>query len=400
MLARGIVAQPKLDYTTASGRQAFRQKLIDTVITPVLQMPLDEATMARIPGVFWASELMLFRSPELQKLLNRLFTILPQQTLGFQRSWLEAVYTLYPNGYSDEAQQFLQITHDPKIFAMSAEYLLQSGEQAQSILKILKEKFPDYHLHPILTSLNNRLTGAAQVHGKVKDLLCYRSTAGQAVMYSIQRPNRDFPGLVILRKPDGSFLRNGDGSLFAVQQLARSITNLPGYLTNGNTPQGVFSIQGIDTSENYFIGPTPNIQLVLPFEVPAWKYFHAGNKDDTIFTRERYTALLPPSWRNISALYEAFNAGKAGRCEIIAHGTTIDPEFYNGTTYYPNTPSLGCLCAYEQWDTRSGGRVVSNQQLLIDRILSMQSMPAYCYVVETDAVDAPVTVEEIEKLIK
>jgi len=75
-----------------------------------------------------------------------------------------------------------------------------------------------------------------------------------------------------------------DGSIFSVPQLARSISNLPGFLTNDSTPEGIFSLQGIDTSKNVFIGPTTNIQLVLPFETAPNQFFHKSDLDDSVFT--------------------------------------------------------------------------------------------------------------------
>ncbi len=56
------------------------------------------------------------------------------------------------------------------------------------------------------------------------------------------------PGLVIIRQKDGIFVADSSGNIFNVPQLARSITNLPVYLTNGNTPQGIFAMHGFDVS--------------------------------------------------------------------------------------------------------------------------------------------------------
>src|SRR5678815_3731317 len=73
-----------------------------------------------------------------------------------------------------------------------------------------------------------------------EELLNNEFLPGQTVLYSIQRKNRDYPGLVIIRQKSGSYISDSSGNVFNVPQLARSITNLPFYLTNGNTPQGIF----------------------------------------------------------------------------------------------------------------------------------------------------------------
>lgn len=105
-------------------------------------------------------------------------------------------------------------------------------------------------------------------------------------MFSIQRKNRDYPGMVVIRNKEGNFVRDTGNKIFSVPQLARSMSNLPGYLTNGNTPEGIFKMHGFSVSLNKFIGPSPNIQLSLPVEmrpqqflriVPYRTAYGAGN---------------------------------------------------------------------------------------------------------------------------
>lgn len=131
------------------------------------------------------------------------------------------------------------------------------------------------------------------------------------------------------------------GQVLKFPQLARSITNLPYYLNNGNTPQGLFKITGVDTSDNSGIGPTTNLQLIMPFENGPEVFF--GTNTSFIF---HYNKLLG-SLEKYQSLWESYQAGKIGRSEIIAHGTTINPQYYCHEKYFPPTPSLGCLCSPE-----------------------------------------------------
>src|SRR5690606_36928324 len=127
----------------------------------------------------------------------------------------------------------------------------------------------------------------------------------------------------------------------------------------------ILSIQGIDISKYVFIGPSPNLQLVLPYEVNPAKYFHS-EIIDTVWNKDFYSNLLPDSWKEYLPIYEAYYAGKAGRNEIIAHGTTIDPGFYKNKSYYPFTPSLGCLTTKELWSYETGKIVESDQIKLMN----------------------------------
>lgn len=78
----------------------------------------------------------------------------------------------------------------------------------------------------------------------------------------------------------------------------------------------------------------------------------------------------------------SFYAGKAGRSEIIIHGTTIDTEFYKQKAYYPFTPSLGCLCTLERWSEKDGSLVKSEQLRLNNALKSNNIEQALMYVIE------------------
>ncbi|HMP87909.1 MAG TPA: hypothetical protein PKE63_11565, partial [Lacibacter sp.] len=152
-------------------------------------------------------------------------------------------------------------------------------------------------------------------------------------------------------------------------------TNLPFYLTNGNTPQGLYRITGLDTSDNDWIGPTTNLQLAMPFERVAMPFFDLPGDE-----QETYRRLLGP-YAKFAELWESYEAGRIGRTEIIAHGTTIDPGFYAGQPYWPHTPSLGCLCSPEWWNDE-GLREQSEQEAWIRWVREGLVQPRWLVVVE------------------
>ena len=97
---------------------------------------------------------------------------------------------------------------------------------------------------------------------------------------------------------------------------------------------------------------------------------------------EHYKNLLGPLAK-YHALMESFVAGRLGRSEIIAHGTTIDPAFYIKQPFYPNTPSLGCLCSPEIWD-ENGKRIFSAQMEWINELKKLRQQPVYLIVAEVN----------------
>ena len=133
----------------------------------------------------------------------------------------------------------------------------------------------------------------------------------------------------------------------------------------------------------------------MPFEVNPSIFFNDTTLINTTWDKEMYASLLPASWKNYEGVYESFYVGAIGRSAVIMHGTTIDPGFYKTETYYPQTPSLGCLCSYEEWNAK-GLRVKSNQQEIDDALDSFDASNGYVVVLELNNAKKPVTMDEIK----
>lgn len=217
-----------------------------------------------------------------------------------------------------------------------------------------------------LTTVPSPCSVRGSTRTPLQDLFDYRAASGTVTLYSMQHRNRDVPGYIMIQNADGSFVLDATGDTLRIPQLARSASNLPYFLTNGNTPQGLYKITGTDVSTNVFIGPTPNIQLVMNGESggPTW---------DT-------RAELPPSWRGYAPMFEADMAARIGRSEIIAHGTAVDPAYFRDTPYFPLTPTLGCLATKELWDPATGERLESGQKELMEAFLGARGEPGYLIV--------------------
>ena len=205
--------------------------------------------------------------------------------------------------------------------------------------------------------------------------------------------------MAIVQKADGSFVKDGNGRLLIFQQLARSASDLPFFITNGSTPQGIYSLQGTAVANNNYIGPTPNLQMVMPFEDKWDKYFQqplAPSQDSLLL----YKQLFPPLWRNYMPMMESWYAGKIGRSEIIAHGSTIDPEYYKDKPFYPLTPTMGCLCAKELWNVTTGHLLISEQYNLVSAYGSTPGTKGFLFVINVDDQQKAVTWEEVEEWVK
>ncbi|MDB6071084.1 MAG: hypothetical protein JWL81_2255, partial [Verrucomicrobiales bacterium] len=134
--------------------------------------------------------------------------------------------------------------------------------------------------------------------------------------------------------------------------------------------------------------PTETLILGLPLEF------------DRSWTEERYQNLLPPSWRGFWPIREAWWAGRAGRNEILAHGTAIDPAPWRDTVFAGQTPSHGCLTCDETWDPLTGDRVTSEQADLVRAMRRAGGPPGYLVVVEIDHGTTPVSERDVREIVE
>lgn len=392
-------------FTTAKFRDEFNPALIKWSILNNIEESLpDTNNQYDFQSAFWPMELILYKTPYVRQRLMYAFSKADSCTAAFQRGLAEVVYANWPDVFRPQVTHLMEEADSPKVFATCAEYLWRDGKyphEKGSIISLLNRKFVTNQNDPVLQMLRQRLEEASDPSlPSLTDIFSEQFAPGLTVMYSFQREDRDYPGLVIIRKPDGHFVRDSSGKIFSVPQLARSITNLPFYLTNGNTPQGVYRMSGFAISSSRFIGPTTNIQLSMPYEIKVDSFLISPAPADTNWNKGAYKNLLPPSWQNYSPAFQSYYAGECGRTAIIAHGTTIDQDYYKGQIYYPQTPSQGCLVTHESWASATGERLESDQQKLVDAVKEAGNGIGYAIVINLDNEKQPVSIGEILPYIK
>lgn len=395
-------AAPFSAHASVQGRADFAAKLQQQIIGKALATAPDSAGEAAWKGAFWGMGMSHTYSPAIRQGLERCLQVYAQRSPSFRRGLLEAIYTLDTASFIPQLKEVYATETQEKLVAMAGCYLQRAGESKGVLDFQLRHRFPAWAESPLLSQfmagLRQEPAEAVKYRPSLPELLAHQRTHGRTVVYMLQRTDRNQPGLALLQRPDGSLLRDAEGKLRTFRFLARAASNLPAYLSNGNTPQGVFSLQQMGQSDNVFIGPTPTLITELPFEVPVERFFHtpaAAEGSAESWTMEHYLQLLPPSWQGYRPMQQAFWAGKAGRGEIIVHGSTIDPDFFRSEPYYPLTPSLGCMTALELWE--DGKRGTSAQAELLQAVGEARG---YLYLLELDNRPAPVSVQEVEHLLQ
>jgi hypothetical protein len=394
------------EYVLYPQRKALYDDLHGRFLLSAFSLSLDSNSEYRYESACGAIAQFLISGPIVESGFSKLFKQYDSLQFETKRAFLEAVYAVYPKQYREAINLIFQKEADPKLFSMCAAYLARADSANKNLngLKMtMVEKFPGYDSVAILSELwkylHHHLENKNLRPPDIAELFRHQKNSGQKTIYSLQRWNRNYPGLAIVQFADGHFARASSGKLKIFQQLARSGSDLPYFITNGSTPQGIFSITGMDISHNLMIGPTPNIQLIMPFE-DRWEKFFQGLWIAGADSMQLYLQLLPASWRNYQPMREAWFAGKIGRTEIIAHGTAIDPNYFKNKSFYPLTPTMGCLCAKELWNNSTGHLLLSDQFDLASTYQSTPGRSGWLYVINLDDQQRPVSPEELEKWVR
>lgn len=395
----------KSDVVLAQKRQSLNRFLLDQVIKKTFHTPLDSDTQYNYEDACLSASQYMLHSQDVQAGFDTLFIHYDSLDYSVKRSFTEAVYGLYPATYVLQMRQLLRNEKDAKLFSMEALYLYRNDSSKQNVRNILSQLHNNFLVNDTamqLRRLSNYLTVETNYPSKatpdINKLFAFRKSVDKTTVYSFQRWNRDFPGLAIIQKKDGSFARDSSGKLLVFRQLARSTSALPYFITGGNTPQGIYSIWSTAISYNKIIGPTPNLQTLMPFENDKryWQDVWDSSKD----ALRNYLGLLPIEWQNYLPMLEAFTAGQMGRSAIIAHGSTIDPAYFKDQPFYPLSPTMGCLCGQEWWDEISGKIAQSDQLDLVNTFIDdSEEETGWLYVININNDQQAVSRDEVEKMV-
>lgn len=394
-------------YTVKNEQAQKRRAQVVKHANDLLTLPIgkDEDTAYPLDVALWNVSQFMVRTPASDSGVARLVAAFDQLHEGTQRSLLEVVYGQYPGQFATDMQRVAARATHPRTFAMAALHWYRAQPtpaNRQWILQQLPRLQANDKQKSMLASLQRYLyrdTLNKQLP-PLDSLFAHQQQHGFKVVYSFQRAGRDYPGLAIVQQADGSFARDAHGKLLTFVQLARSASNMPYFLTNGSTPQGLFVIQGTAISRNPFIGPTPNLQTAMMFEVPTPRFTHYMPLVLNAPPEVIYRSYFPPAWQQWGGLLEAYEAGRAGRGEIIAHGSTIDPEWFAGMPFYPLSPTLGCLSGLELWNTATGKIDRSDQFDLVDTFLRLPGGDkGYLIVIDVNDMQAPISPAAVAHMV-
>jgi len=216
------------------------------------------------------------------------------------------------------------------------------------------------------------------------------------------RPNRDVLCTTVLKDRQGQWVKE-NGEIWSVPLLLQSVHRLPWSFTNGQTPQGLYRMEGLipdptrpqdnpipTVAEFLAYGQYPLIQLFFPTE-KGQREFLPNQKGPFTGTLAQYQALWPPSWQTHAPITQSYGAGRQGRTLLRIHGSGLATNHFGGWRGPQGwLPTLGCLAARETYeDSPQHDMPRLLQQLAGDRFTG------YVVVVEVPGPDTPVAIADL-----
>jgi hypothetical protein len=373
---------------------------------------------------------------------HQLYTAQPQEFAGLEG----ALGALVRGGDDRQIPQGEALVRASWV-AAALTALVEGGQQGdpRTLLAQVQENFPqEAQLLPLSLALRDLARGENPpplpplgdlLQGWLQGEL---AQPGQAWVYVLCRPDRGVLCRVLVKDDRGQFYLDpqAEDRVWSVLLSGRSLHGLPWYLSRGETPQGLYRMEGTipQPDQDYFraygyfplvtlfvpgepgltsFGPQPPAPIAvdpddsqpnggIPGEVPAPGGLARSASPTTL---RDYQALLPPRWRNYTPLHQTYWAGKLGRGLFRIHGTGEDPAFFANNQRYPLSsgwnPAIGCLSAQELYDAQ-GQWIQGGMPGLLEALHQVTGgkMEGYTLVVEVPSGDPlgdqqPVTWEEI-----
>ncbi|HEY9859369.1 MAG TPA: hypothetical protein V6D16_07680 [Candidatus Obscuribacterales bacterium] len=400
---------------TAAARVEQRQKqvrLVQPENYDLSRYPVTDANERHWRTVLWATALREPQSVEVAQALQGILALTyspklsqPQmRTIDMAMQVGTQLYLHFPARYGSLESSFRQTierSSDPQWVAMALSVLAEGSlpsEELQSLSDRVQQRFPRWSqnvfLQTTLRDVAERVNPPAMP--PLRDLLQWSIAPQQLHLYVLCPRDRGLLCRAVLKDASGRFVRQA-GQLWSAPLLSRSLHDLAWNFERGETPQGIYRIEGVVSQPDFdFFGAYGQFALVklfVPFEsgvrsfLPAQKGRFAGNL-------AAYQALLPPSWRNYFPIQQTYWAGKAGRSLFRIHGSGEATNFFSGKERYPASaswnPTIGCLSALEIYD-ESGRLQQADMPKILDALTTAGGKNFSGYMIVVEVPDATPT---------
>jgi hypothetical protein len=211
--------------------------------------------------------------------------------------------------------------------------------------------------------------------------------AGKPRLYKFCRSDRQYPCLMLMRLPNGELYKTPDNRIWNHPSLGYSRHQKEFNEKNGNTPSGVWRIDGVMPEADQKLVYGKHRRLILNF---------VGASPD----EENIKKLLPQSSHNTLWWREGVIARDLGRGLFRIHGTGLKSNKQN--PFFPFVATSGCVAQrenmYDNIDFNDQRILLNDLMLTSDLIPIFENEPkitALLYVINIDSAQAPVTLKDL-----
>lgn len=221
----------------------------------------------------------------------------------------------------------------------------------QGLKQNLETQFADE-----LLLFHEALNANALSRKSVQELLNFKTE--KMAVFAFLHKDRTRPGVLAVRKRDGTFMAKGDGSVWSIPILGLSSRGLSFNHSNGCTPMGVYTLDSVM--------PEPN----KPYEFGKYRRLIVNFIPGLESVLNQY---LPESHYSLFWWKQSIVGREMGRSLLRIHGTgRTNRNFF--TPYYPFVPTSGCLATNEA--SVLGLKEFHDQRLLLDVLMKASGLEA------------------------
>lgn len=420
-LSLAEIAQTVIAQATATARTEYRQQQVRQVRPEnydLRQHPLTDANEDFWRNILWTTAIVEPQEEYVGDALAQLVEFTSQTNLSNAQTRTvdmamqvgTQLYLHYPSFYTRLESAFvntIEQSQDPIWVAMAFSALARAGTEANQLQQwasLIQQRFPQWREEVSLNAVLQEASSPSTTLPPLEDLLNWTIASNQLQLYVFCRPDRTTLCQTALKDAEGNWVRQ-EGKIWSVPLLLRSIHNLSWVFTRGQTPQGIYRIEGtVPQPDQHFFrayGLFPLVKLFVPLESGVQE-FVPGQRGSITGGLAAYQSLLPPSWRNYFPMQQTYWAGKAGRGLFRIHGSGEAPDFFSNNQLYPLSagwnPTIGCLSALELYDDTGRLQQADMPRLLENlKAIGGQNFQGYLIVVDLPGdANVPVSLDEIE----
>lgn len=245
------------------------------------------------------------------------------------------------------------------------------------------------YAHPYPSDPNNRYALARDLLSIEPPIADYKKGKyfSQPRIFMFCRDRRKYHCLMLMKNKDGQFHTDKDGKLWSQPSLGLARKNKHYSQLRGNTPSGVYRIDGVMPEANKTFSFGRFRRFILNFIEASPKEIMA-------------TKLLPPSSQTEDWWKESIVARENGRDLFRIHGSGAPSIPFNA--YFPFVPTAGCVA---QRENTYGFAHYEDQRKLLDEVMIASGLdPIYenepltrglLYVFNIDNAKGKVTLDDL-----